>query len=173
MEEKSSAVRFGHRENQLRMSYEPIEQMMKESVLNSATESSCHHNPFVYLAKHLYNVAGNATMNKMIVTSRRVISQNSAERDVKDTRVNSLRRSLKVGSAIPFASAKGRARERKGDIQVGGWGWERERARAIHGLTEIYNVMVDTQEEVTGIQNQSTEEERFCGGVLYHTTVLE
>jgi len=32
---------------------EPIKKMMKESVLNSATESSCHHSFFVYLAKHL------------------------------------------------------------------------------------------------------------------------
>ena len=42
---------------------------MKERVLNSATVSSCHHNLFVYLAKHLYNVKGNATMNKVIVIS--------------------------------------------------------------------------------------------------------
>ena len=42
---------------------------MKERVLNSATVSSCHHNLFVYLAKHLYNVKGNAMMNKVIVMS--------------------------------------------------------------------------------------------------------
>ena len=33
--------------------YEPIKKMTKDSVLDSATESSCHHNFFVYLAKHL------------------------------------------------------------------------------------------------------------------------
>jgi len=33
--------------------YEPIKKMTKESELNNATESSCHHNFFVYLAKHL------------------------------------------------------------------------------------------------------------------------
>ena len=42
-----------HTENLKRAMYEPIKKMTKESVLNSATESSCHHNFFVYLAKHL------------------------------------------------------------------------------------------------------------------------
>ena len=42
-----------HAANRLEILYEPTEQMMKERVLNTATESSCHHNPFVYLAKHL------------------------------------------------------------------------------------------------------------------------
>ena len=50
--------------------YEPIKKMIKESVLNSATESSCHHSFFEYLAKHLYEVTRNETMNKTIVVSR-------------------------------------------------------------------------------------------------------
>ena len=44
--------------------------MTKEIVLNSATESSCHHNFFVYLAKHLYEVTKHAKMNKAVVISR-------------------------------------------------------------------------------------------------------
>ena len=33
--------------------HEPIKKKVKESVLNSATESSCHHNLFLYREKHL------------------------------------------------------------------------------------------------------------------------
>ena len=43
---------------------------MKKSMLNSATESSCHHSPFLYLAKHLYEVTKNVITNKMIAESR-------------------------------------------------------------------------------------------------------
>ena len=40
--------------------------------LNSGTESSCHHhNFFLYLAKHLYEVTRHAKMNKTIAISRR------------------------------------------------------------------------------------------------------
>ena len=33
--------------------HEPIKKTMKDNVLNSATESSCHHKFLEYLAKHL------------------------------------------------------------------------------------------------------------------------
>ena len=48
-----SAIWRAENLNLKRVLYESIEKMVKEKALNSAAESSCHHNFFAYLAQHL------------------------------------------------------------------------------------------------------------------------